>query len=181
MDKNATGNWKNIVAMAIGSIGLLMTLLPLSKADHWWIRIFDYPRLQITFFLMLGIIFFVFFYSGQKWKKTAWLSVLALALIHQVTWIFPYTIFAEEQVKAVEKEGYPSIKLLMANVLMENRNSQQLHEIIRREQPDIILLLEPDTWWQHQFTTLHGDYPYHILQPQPKQYLWHIILQPLSP
>ncbi len=170
MGKDASGKWKNILATAVGSIGLLMTLLPLSKADHWWIRIFDYPRLQITFFLLLGILFFIFLYSSKRWEKTAWLSVLGLAFIYQATWIYPYTILAREQVKAVEKEDYPSIKLLMANVLMENRNSEPLHKIIRREQPDIILLLEPDTWWKNQFTSLHGDYPYRISQPQDNTY-----------
>ncbi len=55
--------------------------------------------------------------------------------------------------------------LLVANVLVTNRNSKTLLEYIRDKQPDLVLLVETGSWWVRELQPLHADYPYAINQP----------------
>ncbi len=46
------------VLYIIGSVLIVATLLPMVKADAWWIRLFDFPRVQV---LSLGLVLFAVF------------------------------------------------------------------------------------------------------------------------
>ena len=36
------------LGLLLGGLGLVATLLPLLRQTAWWVRIFDFPRLQIV-------------------------------------------------------------------------------------------------------------------------------------
>ena len=44
------------LGLLVGSLGLLATLLPLLRQTAWWVRVFDFPRLQIVAGLLLGLL-----------------------------------------------------------------------------------------------------------------------------
>ena len=47
-----------IALITLGSLMIVATVLPLSRSEVWWIRIFDFPRLQIvviTFIVLLKL------------------------------------------------------------------------------------------------------------------------------
>ena len=48
-----TGHW---AVWIIGGAGLLVTLLPIFRQTAWWIRICDFPRLQIVAALLLSLV-----------------------------------------------------------------------------------------------------------------------------
>jgi endonuclease/exonuclease/phosphatase (EEP) superfamily protein YafD len=85
--------------------------------------------------------------------------------------MFPYTVLARPQVEQARSAGPDNtIALLFANVLMTNRDSQALLSIIREEEPDVILAVETDAWWQRELDVLAQRYRYTVQQPQDNTY-----------
>ena len=62
------------------------------------------------------------------------------------------------------------VRLLNANVLLTNRNYGALLHLVRRTDPDVILLLEPGLEWEQAVRPLYPAYPYRVGQPLPNTY-----------
>jgi endonuclease/exonuclease/phosphatase (EEP) superfamily protein YafD len=164
-------NWVLAAAMAVGAFMIVATALPLVRKGAWWIRMFDFPRLQIT--IISAVTLAVLLAAGDH--SSAWhnslAALLALALIYQAYMMFPYTVLARPQVEQARSAGPDNtIALLFANVLMTNRDSQALLSIIREEEPDVILAVETDAWWQRELDVLAQRYRYTVRQPQDNTY-----------
>src|SRR5690606_34150172 len=41
---------------AFGLVAILFTLLPFIAADYWWIRIFDFPHIQLTILTLVALV-----------------------------------------------------------------------------------------------------------------------------
>lgn len=147
------------------------TLVPFIRSDAWWIRIFDFPRIQIAAISTLIL-------SGDlAFRKDTSLSghiihiVLTLCILYQAYKIRPYTVFARKQVeRAKQPHNESTVSLLLANVKMDNRNSILLRQIITEADPDVILIVEADEWWQNElrrFATIHR---FTVQQPQDNTY-----------
>lgn len=155
-------------------IGLLMvaaTLLPLSRGDAWWIRIFDFPRIQIAFLVAAVLAARLLWRGGGGTWSYLLDAALAACLAYQCYSMFPYTPLARRQVEQsrVPRDG-SQVKLLFANVLMTNRDSSRLREIIRRADPDIILAVEADEWWREQLSEFEQTHTHTVLRPQDNTY-----------
>jgi endonuclease/exonuclease/phosphatase (EEP) superfamily protein YafD len=154
-------------------IGLLMvaaTLLPLSRGDAWWIRVFDFPRIQIGFLLAATLAAHLAVRRGGAWANL-FDAALGACLAYQCYAMFPYTRLARRQVEASRHpQTGARVSLLFANVLMTNRESARLREIIRRADPDIILAVEADDWWRGQLAEFEETHPHTVLQPQDNTY-----------
>ncbi|SFD93101.1 endonuclease/exonuclease/phosphatase family protein [Massilia yuzhufengensis] len=143
------------------AIIVLATLLPLLRCPAWWIRDWDFPRLQLAI-LSLAVL------AGQfallDWQgKTFWLLVVlnAACTAYQAWWIIPYTkLFRREVKPAVAAENNRQFRILTANVLTPNRNTDGLIALIRQHKPDIFVTLETDAWWQERLDVLEKDYPH---------------------
>ncbi|GJM33405.1 MAG: endonuclease [Saprospiraceae bacterium] len=160
-----------IVIIVIGLLGVIGTVIPLSKSDHWSVRMFDFPCAQIAILLIISLAGGVYFKQYQSiYTKLFTLAVLA-ALIYQGFIIYPYTFLAKPQVlDSTSQDDANTISLLTTNVLISNRDYTRLLKIIRQSDPDIVLLLEPDQWWQKKMEGLKTDYPFFVEQPQDNAY-----------
>jgi endonuclease/exonuclease/phosphatase (EEP) superfamily protein YafD len=162
-------NWLLAAAAVVGAFMIVATALPLLRKGAWWIRMFDFPRLQIT--IISAVTLAVLLAAGDRSWHDLLAALLALALIYQAYMMFPYTVLARRQVEQARNSGEDnSIALLFANVLMTNRNSQALLSIIREEQPDVILAVETDAWWQRELDVLAHTHRYTVRQPQDNTY-----------
>ena len=147
------------------------TVLPLFRKDAWWVRIFDFPRLQITFILAATLVLYLIFKWEFSLAENLFLGVLSTCLIYQGYMMFPYTPLARKQVQqSVEARTDSSFSLLFANVLMDNRNVAQLKEIISEADPDIILTVETDEWWTEQLKGFEQTHRHTVQQPQENTY-----------
>jgi len=149
----------------------VVTLLPFWKSTIWWVRVTEFPRIQWAVLALVLV---------GSWPWTGWpLAVKAVAelgmlacLIYQGWRIFPFTRLARRQVHSA-KHPRPSdeLTLLVANVLMTNRAVDRLLALIRRYDPDLILLVETDAWWTNQLQqALAKAYPFSVRQPQRNTY-----------
>lgn len=145
------------------------TLLPLLRADAWWIRVFDFPRQQVLFLIIL--ILPVIHWAIAPESFADWLLVAALVgcLIYQVYRIYPYTPLASVQAKPPGRGG-DRLRLMTANVLMDNRKSGELLALIAEVNPDLVFLVETDRWWADQLKPLRQQYPHYLEHPLENTY-----------
>ena len=157
--------------------GLLVgfTLLPLWRCEAWWVRSLDFPRYQLSIIAAVILLFDLALldFSGVA----SWLLVVVAAacLVYQLWWIAPYTpIFPVEVKPATRADRRLKISILTANVLATNRKATALIDLIRTHQPDMVVTLESDRWWQSQLDALKTDYPYAIKCPLDNLYGMHV-------
>ena len=154
-------------ALATGA-GLLITATALSMvpSNEWWIRILDFPRVQIGMALAIMLGACVLGIDRGRWR-TGLLLGIGLALAAQLIRILPYTsVVAAEVGTGQNCGGDQRIRLLIANVEYENRNSRDLITAVKALNPDVVLLTEPGAWWHAQLVPLERDLPYVVRQPQ---------------
>jgi endonuclease/exonuclease/phosphatase (EEP) superfamily protein YafD len=157
-------------AVILSMIVLLPTLLPLSSVDWWWVRMWDFPRLQlaILYLISLGLLWMS---AGTGWGRLGLAGILALALLYQFTWIVPYLPLAPVQTQvATRADGRASIRIFIANVLMTNRAEDRLRALIAHTDPDVLILTEPDAWWADQLRGLAQTFPHHTSYPLDNTY-----------
>ncbi len=161
----------NYVLVAIGFLMIAVTVLPLLRKDAWWIRILDFPRLQITVLTALALIAYWWLGVSPDAADHLFLAALLPCLLYQSYRMYPYTVFSRQQVQPSRSPNKASsFSLLFANVMMDNHNAAQLRAIIRRADPDIILTLETNHWWQEQLKDLEQTHAFTVYQPQDNTY-----------
>ncbi|MBC7898561.1 MAG: endonuclease/exonuclease/phosphatase family protein [Saprospiraceae bacterium] len=160
-----------IALIIIGSLTIAATAIPIVRGEAWWIRVLDFPRLQVTFVAALTLAAYIFFVRDLSVKEIGFLFLLAACLLYQGYMMFPYTPFARKQVQqSTNSKAESSFSLLFANVLESNRDSERLKQIIRQADPDILLTVETNRWWQGQLSEYEAAYPYTVLQAQENTY-----------
>lgn len=159
------------VFIAIGSLVIVTTILPFIRTGFWLVRIFDFPRVQIA---VLGIAILVGFLAfGSSWTgpDNAFAAAILLCVLYQAKRIFPYTRLARPQVQRSQLGDHDStISLLFSNVLIENRDTQKLRDLVRRVDPDLVLTVETDEYWREQLSGFEETHPHTVLQPQDNGY-----------
>ncbi|MGZ9029810.1 MAG: endonuclease/exonuclease/phosphatase family protein [Burkholderiaceae bacterium] len=144
------------------------TALPLLRYERWWVRMFDFPRLQIAAASGLVLLALAWRQTGGAMFWTA-LALALVTMLVQFGYVIPYTrLWRKETHDAVG--GHPTLTLLMANVLMTNRNAEPLVAFIQKHRPDIIVLDEPDAWWEQALRGLEADFPHTLKEPRPNTY-----------
>ncbi len=160
-----------VVLIIAALLVVVATAMPLIHQDDWWIRVFDFPRLQIAVIGLLVLVACLFFAYPKNVFGWTVLAALVLALTFQGYRIFFYTSLAPKQVQSTDRvTPDTSLSLMVANVLMKNRDSQRLLAIVRDVDPDLLLTLEPDAWWEDQLRVLEEDYPYTVKEPLDNRY-----------
>ncbi len=163
-----------VVAQIAIAICLLMsaaTALALVETNEWWIRVFDFPRLQIAAVLLATLP--IYWLARQRAGTVAVLvvSVSIAALAWQIWKILPYTpVWNQQMISTAACPDHRRVRFLLANVLQENRSSQRLLQIAQENDPDIILLTEIDEWWAREMAMLQETHPQFILEPRSNTY-----------
>lgn len=161
---------KSQLLRAGATLPILMTMLPVSTVGRGWVRIWEFPRLQIaaTGLLALGAMLRK---SRGTLPDAAVTLGLAASVAYQLTKIFPYTPFSPKQVQVgVAADPERCLSLVTANVFMENRKSGRMMDIVREADPDVVCLLEPDHWWENEMRGLEDTHPHVIKCPQENTY-----------
>jgi endonuclease/exonuclease/phosphatase (EEP) superfamily protein YafD len=160
-----------VLVFALAGSLVLVTLLPIIHTNQWWIRLWDFPRLQIASLLALTLLVLPLMFERRSWVSTVTILATIGAFTYQVVRVIPYSRLVPA-LGAETKRCQPgrSISILNANVLMTNRDYSPLIELVRERDPDLVLLLEPDDDWAAAVAPLHARYPYRLSQPLPNTY-----------
>ena len=150
---------------------VIVTVFPLIRSFRWWIRTSDFPRLQIAAALAFLLLSYLLLFGVRDVWDGVYVAAVAAALGLQLFRIYPFTVLAPKQVvKASPRRPENCIRVMISNVLMENRNAKRLLQVVRDVDPDLLLVVETDDWWHAQLETLDSVYPYRIKQPQDNYY-----------
>ncbi|WP_447528573.1 endonuclease/exonuclease/phosphatase family protein [Vreelandella sp. TE19] len=154
---------------------VLATLMPHIPLRWWFIRSFEFPRVQIALLAFLNALAVYFFLETGPWRSLAGIFSFS-ALVVQVGYILPWTkIWPVEVNAADDPPEEQTVTLLVANVLTTNHNTRKLFQMIEAHQPDIVLTLESDQWWQVQLdTALDEQWPYSVKIPLDNLYGMHL-------
>lgn len=152
-------------------LAILATGLPLINSAAWWIRIFDFPRVQILIVCTVALIL-SYFYIKEKWIfKGPLMLLLGLTLIYQVQFVLVYTPFSSKEAKnSTNHTDENSFSLLVSNVRMDNEDKVSFHKMVEHYDPDVLLINEPDENWAKSIRKLDGDFPYSIYHPLSNTY-----------
>ena len=163
-----------VVGLGLGAVAA--TLLSFSRSPHWFVRIWDFPRVQIAAVAIAAGLVYAWLFSRGRAADGPFLASLLLCALWQGWKVYPYTPLARVQVqrsdrgRAAVPEERSTFRLLVSNVLMENRQHSRLLEVISDADPDIVLALETDAAWARALEPLARSYPYVVRQPQENYY-----------
>ncbi|KKO47769.1 endonuclease [Arsukibacterium sp. MJ3] len=165
-----------VIGLWLASLLLaLLTLLPLSHFQVWWVRGLDFPRLQLAVMALIIIVMQLLLADIKQLSQWPMLLVSVGCFLVQLWWILPYTrLFKTEVMATAADNNHPCIAILNANVLATNRNAAGLIALVRQHQPDILVTLESDSWWQQQLDQLSDTYPYSVKCPLDNLYGMHV-------
>ncbi len=160
------------LVLALGAVACAGTALSFSKGSHWLLRLWDFPRVQIAAGAGLAAAAFrVFFFRGRP-ADWGFLAGTLLCLAWQVRKILPFTPLSPKQVKLRQARPAPGrcFRLLIANVLMENRQHDRLLALIEKCEPDLVLVVETDAAWEQALSPLRKTYPHTAGRAQGNYY-----------
>ncbi|MDR5590554.1 endonuclease/exonuclease/phosphatase family protein [Christiangramia sp. SM2212] len=169
--------------MSIGEITLLFftvlmcipTLASLTRFDQWWVRGFDFPRIQISFLIICVIVASIIFYDFEKLWQFIAVGLLGLSLLYQFKKIYPYTYISKKQVlKFKGSDPNATVSILVSNVLTPNKRSDKLISLVNDRKPDILLTLETDKRWEEELSELEEEYKYNVKIPKDNLYGMHL-------
>jgi endonuclease/exonuclease/phosphatase (EEP) superfamily protein YafD len=160
-----------VITLILCTLALLATALPFINTAEWWIRIFDFPRLQISVLTLIALIL-AYIYLDYKWEfKLPLLIMLLVALVYQVQLVVVYTPLYKTQAKDSNNQTKEnSFSLLVSNVRMENDDKESFNSFVKKYNPDILLINEPDSIWAASISKLDEDFPYSIKYPLDNTY-----------
>lgn len=164
-----------VVLLVFALVWIVATVLPLYKAPYWWVRMFDFPRAQITLGALVTLALFGVANIGMA-EPTRWewgvFVLLGLSVAYQTYRMLPYTPVWSEQVVEASPEADPDrqIRLVISNVLMENREKGRWLSVIRNANPDVLAAVETDAWWVETASDLEESLPYAVEIPQDDTY-----------
>ena len=122
----------------------VVTVLPFWHTHRWWVRVCDFPRLQIVVAAAVLLLLTAVLLDG--WPMWILLGAQSAVILYQSVRIFPFTPLAPTEMGLDDgREG--TITIMASNVLMENKRHDLVRSAITETDPDILLLMETDQTW----------------------------------
>ncbi|MGM0944620.1 MAG: endonuclease/exonuclease/phosphatase family protein [Bacteroidota bacterium] len=159
-----------LILKVLSGFVILTTFFPLIKWDHWWVRVFDYPRFQKLIMLLLLLLFWAIFADFSSQENRGWMLSLVLSSAFLFKKVFPFTPFGKKMIKKVDFDPEKGIHLLVANIYQYNRKYKKLLDLVSKEKPDLVFLVETDSKWEKAMLPLEKSFNYHIKIPQENTY-----------
>ena len=155
-----------IAALVLTVAIAFVTLLPLSGSKAWWVRMWDFPRVQIAVAALPAIALALV--GPWAW----WLVPVLVACAGYQAWrIRPYTPAARTEMRLADgPDDAHDVTLMASNVLMENKDRDSLTALIDRVDPDVLFLMETDADWAEALEPVLARYPTVVREPRGDYY-----------
>lgn len=165
------------VLQAIGLIAVILTLFPFVAADYWWIRMFDYPHLQLTLFTLIALLIYFFRFDIRSWRDYTFIVVLAGCFVFQVGKIYPYTALASFQTENNDNvDGDRAISFLISNVLQKNEDHKKVLDEVVTKDADVVIFTETNERWRKKLSPAVQSYGYNYKAEIPLDNTYGMLL-----
>jgi endonuclease/exonuclease/phosphatase (EEP) superfamily protein YafD len=175
----ATKIWRYaglIVFGMLAIIALAATLMPIWQSEQWYVRVWDYPRLQTFCIAVAAVAWYLFFYFKRGRQGYVFVAMFLAVIMIQGYKALPYTIVGKKQVLNADAVAIDSsnISMLICNVLQTNDAYDKVVDLVNDYSPDIFITTESDTVWQNKLQTIEAAFPYRVPVPQSNTYGMHL-------
>jgi endonuclease/exonuclease/phosphatase (EEP) superfamily protein YafD len=159
-----------VILPILGALLVLPTILPLSSVSWWWVRVWDFPRLQLAILYLVAIALLYVLAPGG-WGRFIIVCALVLCLAYQLSWIYAYLPIAPIQTqRATTTSRQHTLRIMVANILMTNRSAEKFLQVVNQAEPDILIVDEPDAWWAEQLRGLDAVFSHQTKYPLENTY-----------
>lgn len=160
-----------ILLRVFSAFFLFATYVPLIKLDYWWVRIFDYPRLQKLSILLALIVCWTFTTGVESnLESYSWISGLAISSIYLITKVWPFSPFGKKMIETVPYNEEAGINILVGNVYQYNKSYPKAVALVKKVDPDLIFFVETDKAWENGLSEIEKDYKTQIKIPLDNTY-----------
>lgn len=147
----------------------ICSFLPLVGSKHWFFRLFDFLRIQLTVILVLLLICALFIeLKGALLLIT--LALLIISIVYQLIIILPYLPLKKDKSTSPENK----VTVLSVNVQQDNKQFESLIELVKRIQPDVLLTMETNQEWENGIKEIEKDFDHVIRVPKENKYGMHL-------
>ncbi len=159
-------------AVGLGAVAVVVTALPLSPAKAWWVRLWDFPRLQVAAAALVALACSA---AADRVPGGHLLRlVVGAALAYQAAMIWRYTRLAPTEVEVVRRDPPDpacTLSLVESNVLQTNRDAERLVRVTAAAGADVLLFVETDDWWRARLDrAFAGTHPHALRCALPNTY-----------
>ena len=150
------------LALAVVAVA---SLLPLAETNVWWVRFFDFPRMQFALLIVVFAAGFVALGGITRRGPSRWAGFAALALGFAALWyhgtkLAPFTPLAATMDAGGATCGPDeALRILIVNVRRENREADRIMALADTYAPDLFLVMETNGWWDERLNVLDATYP----------------------
>ncbi|HEY4652852.1 MAG TPA: endonuclease/exonuclease/phosphatase family protein [Pontibacter sp.] len=161
-----------LTLLILGFTFTLFSFLPFLKVPWWWVRVLDFPRLHVAVLLTVTLLVYAVRYATWSVPEVGMLLLWLAGIVNEVRYIYHFTPVAPvEALRAERQKPANAFTMMIANVRMVNKKHQQFLTLVLREEPDILVMNEPDeAWHQSVRQELDKRYPYAIKKPLDNTY-----------
>lgn len=148
-------NLVNGLAVPLLLLVVLLSVLSYLGRVHLFFELLSHFRFQ--FFVLSWIPFVLLSLTGERpWIWTA-LFCLGLNGVAIAPWYLPLPV--------LEETG-PPLRVMVSNVLSENRSYDAFYQLVEQEQPDLLVTLEVNDQWVRELADLERILPYSAIEPR---------------
>ncbi|WP_116127294.1 endonuclease/exonuclease/phosphatase family protein [Lewinella sp. IMCC34183] len=156
--------------IAVATVVVVLSLLSLVyDVSYWYTKVLDFPRTQYLIVAVACLLLLVPLMRRWNAAATALMLGLTATVLIQGWDVAPYLIGPRE-VPDAEAGGDNAVSIMLANVLITNRQSDAFLNIVSNTAPDLLLVMENDRWWEEQLTVLDRTYPHSVKYPAGNGY-----------
>jgi endonuclease/exonuclease/phosphatase (EEP) superfamily protein YafD len=149
-----------VVALVLAAITVLLTGLAMLRVRAWWVRVWDFPRVQVAALGVVALALLVAAGSDGGVELTVG-AADAVAVLWQAGLVWRYTPLAPREVqRARAPDRARTLSLVMSNVLQPNRDAGRLTGVLRDADADVILCVETDGWWAERLDAMARENGY---------------------
>lgn len=141
------GFLSGLIVLAVGS-SRVGWRFPIELASHF----------QVQYFMVALVVGAIALLTRRKLPILVSLFCVALLASGTLPWYLPQLTLAPE--------GTP-LRILSFNINVRNENYHAILSLIRREQPDIVLLMEVNSTWNEPLNTLNDILPHQFPPSEP--------------
>ncbi len=158
--------WMMQLIWYLGSLAVVLaTALSMLPYPIWWMRIWDFPRIQILVFglIMLGCV--VLARPQEQPMRALWFTsvvLLSLSLIQQTRWAIRMTSLARVEVASAANTGAVTLRIVASNVDYTNTDRDAAIQKLANHEPDLLALVEVDQPWESVLDSQSERFPYRM-------------------
>lgn len=162
-----------VVSKSLGALAVVLTLLPIVRSTKGWIRIWEFPRLQIGILALAAVVLMLVSTDGLGLLEGALVAAVAACAAWQFSFVWRFSPLAPTVValSRLDASSPRCLSLVTTNVKRDARDSDALLQIIHDAEPDVVLAVEVDEWWSERLQAGLGTrYPNQLIYPLSNGY-----------